>query len=49
VTKGDLFQDRTEMKYVFVDGVKFEPVDEPPPNGRPGAAEPTDVPQGGNQ
>ena len=49
VTKGDLFQDRTEMKYVFVDGVKFEPVDEPPTNGRPGAAEPTDVPQGGNQ
>lgn len=25
VTKGDLFQDRTEIKYVFVDGRKFEP------------------------
>jgi imidazolonepropionase-like amidohydrolase len=36
VTKGDLFQDRTEIKYVFVDGIKFEPVDEPvPPNARP--------------
>lgn len=29
VTKGDLFQDRTEVKYIFVDGNKFEPVDEP--------------------
>ena len=38
VTKGDLFMDKTEVKYVFVDGVKFEPVEEPPP-GRPGAAE----------
>jgi len=34
VTKGDLFQDRTEVKYVFVDGVKFEPVEEPPAAGR---------------
>ena len=25
VTEGDLFQDRTKVKYVFVDGVKFEP------------------------
>jgi len=38
VTKGDLFQDKTEVKYVFVDGMKFEPVEEPPP-GRPGATE----------
>ncbi len=38
VTKGDLFQDKTEVKYVFVDGVKFEPVEEPPP-GRPGATD----------
>ena len=37
VTKGDLFVDETEVKYVFVDGVKFEPVEEPPP-ARPGAA-----------
>ena len=54
VTRGDLFQDRTEVKYVFVDGVKFEPVEEPatPGGGRPGAA-PTgsaaEVPSGGNQ
>jgi Amidohydrolase family len=38
VTKGDLFVDKTEVKYVFVDGVKFEPVEEPPP-ARPGATE----------
>ncbi|MGD0298587.1 MAG: amidohydrolase family protein [Bryobacteraceae bacterium] len=38
VTKGDLFMDKTEVKYVFVDGVKFEPVEEPPP-ARPGAPE----------
>jgi imidazolonepropionase-like amidohydrolase len=52
VTKGDLFQDRTEVKYVFVDGVKFEPVEEPA-TGRPGATEaapPTsEVPRGENQ
>ncbi len=30
VTKGDLFQERTETKYVFVDGVKFEPAAETP-------------------
>lgn len=40
VTKGDLFQERTEIKYVFVDGVKFEPVEElPTPGGRPAATE----------
>jgi imidazolonepropionase-like amidohydrolase len=51
VTKGDLFVDKTEVKYVFVDGVKFEPVEEPP--ARPGAAENAgpggDVPRGENQ
>ena len=52
ITKGDLFQDRTEVKYVFVDGVKFEPVEEPPAAGaRPGepTAAASDVPRGGNQ
>lgn len=53
VTKGDLFQDRTEVKYVFVDGVKFEPIEEPPATGRPGATEATppagEVPRGENQ
>ena len=31
VTDGDLFQDKTKVKYVFVDGVKYEPVEEAPP------------------
>jgi len=35
VTKGDLFQDKTEVKFVVVDGVKYEPVEEAPPP-RPG-------------
>ncbi len=30
VTSGDLFQEKTEVKYVFVDGVKYEPTPEPP-------------------
>ena len=52
VTKGDLFQERTEVKYVLVDGVKFEPVEEPPPPGlRPDVPTgPTaDVPRGGTR
>jgi imidazolonepropionase-like amidohydrolase len=50
VTRGDLFQDRTEIKYVFVDGVKFEPVEEPVPLGaRPDTPGPTaDGPRGAN-
>ncbi len=28
VTEGDLFQDKTKVKYVFVDGMKYEPVPE---------------------
>ena len=28
VTDGDLFQDKTKVKYVFVDGMKFEPAPE---------------------
>jgi imidazolonepropionase-like amidohydrolase len=31
ITNGELFQDKTEVKYVFVDGEKFEPAPEPPP------------------
>jgi hypothetical protein len=50
VTKGDLFQDRTEVKYVFVDGVKFEPVEETPaPGGRGIPTDAAEPPQGGNQ
>ena len=30
VTKGDLFQEKTEIKYVFIDGKKIEPVAEAP-------------------
>lgn len=33
VTRGDLFMDRTEVKYVLVDGVKYEPVPEAPAPG----------------
>ena len=51
VTKGDLFQERTEVKYVFVDGVKFEPVEEPLSGSRPdGPTGPTaDAPRGGRR
>ncbi len=35
VTNGDLFQDRTQVKYVFIDGVKIEPVPETPPATAP--------------
>ncbi len=31
VTDGDLFQEKTRVKYVFVDGAKFEPLPEAPP------------------
>lgn len=31
VTKGELFQDKTKVQYIFVDGVKFEPAPEPEP------------------
>ena len=35
VTSGDLFQDRTQVKFVFIDGVKIEPVPETPPAATP--------------
>ncbi len=43
VADGDLFADRTKVKYVFVDGTKFEPSEEAAPagggrGGRSGAA-----------
>ena len=38
VTKGDLFDEKGQVKYVFVDGIKFEPVEEAPA-ARPGARE----------
>ncbi len=30
VSKGDLFDEKTQIQYVFVDGMKYEPVPEPP-------------------
>ncbi len=42
VADGDLFADRTHVKYVFVDGGKFEPLPEEPatrPGGRGGRAQ----------
>ncbi len=36
VTDGELFQEKTRVKYVFIDGIKYEPLPEPPPEeGRP--------------
>jgi imidazolonepropionase-like amidohydrolase len=51
VTKGDLFQEQTEVKYVFIDGVKYEPVEElVPANARPEGSLPTpERPQGVKQ
>ena len=37
VTDGDLFQDSTRVKYVFVDGMKFEPAPEQPVQSEEGA------------
>jgi hypothetical protein len=34
VTDGDLFQDRTRIKYIFVDGVKFEPAEPAKPEDK---------------
>jgi len=31
ITSGDLFQGRTQVKFVLIDGVKFEPAPEAPP------------------
>lgn len=38
VTKGEIFDDRTKIEFVLVDGNKFVPVPEPPPAGRGGGA-----------
>jgi imidazolonepropionase-like amidohydrolase len=49
ITKGDLFQSASEVKYVIVDGVKFEPLPEEVPagGGRPGGAPTTNAPEPG--
>ncbi len=33
VTKGGLFDEKTTIEHVFVDGIKYEPVPETPPGG----------------
>jgi imidazolonepropionase-like amidohydrolase len=42
VTKGEIFDDRTKIEFVLVDGNKYVPAPEPPPAGRGGATAPTD-------
>jgi len=50
ITKGDMFQTGTEVKYVFVDGVKFEPSPEEPAGfGGRGGAQPTSTDPGENR
>jgi hypothetical protein len=39
VTKGDLFDEKTKVQYVFVDGLKYEPVPEPEKPARGAAGE----------
>jgi hypothetical protein len=36
VTRGNLFDEKTKIEYVFIDGVKYEPVPETPPADRAG-------------
>jgi len=44
VVKGRLFDEKAQIRYVFVDGVKYEPVPEAPPSGdREGRAAPGGV------
>ena len=38
VTKGEIFDDRTKIEFVLVDGNKYVPAPEPPPAGRGGGA-----------
>lgn len=44
VVKGDLFDDKAKIQYVFIDGVKYEPAPETPPgpSTRQGGGEPGD-------
>lgn len=44
MVKGNLFDDKAKIQYVFIDGVKYEPVPEtPPPGAREGRTEPGGV------
>ncbi|HTQ55480.1 MAG TPA: amidohydrolase family protein [Bryobacteraceae bacterium] len=41
VTKGDFFDEKSKVEYVFIDGVKYEPApEEGPAGGRPGRGTP---------
>jgi len=50
VTSGELFQPSTRVKFIFIDGVKYEPVPEPPVTERTGgtAAAPGESPSPDN-
>ena len=45
VTKGELFDDHTEIQMIFVDGKQYKPAPEPPPGAGHGAAEEPGVSQ----
>ena len=45
VTKGELFDDHTQIEMIFVDGKQYKPAPEPPPGGGRGAAEEPEVSQ----
>jgi hypothetical protein len=33
VVKGNLFDEKAKIQYIFIDGVKYEPAPETPPSG----------------
>jgi len=43
VVKGNLFDEKAKIQYVFIDGVKYEPVPETPPADREGRSAPGGV------
>ncbi len=45
VTKGDLFDDHTQIEMIFVDGKQYKPAAEPPAGGGRGATEEPGVSQ----
>jgi imidazolonepropionase-like amidohydrolase len=45
VTKGDLFDDHTQIEMIFVDGKQYKPAPEPPAGGGRGATEEPGVSQ----
>jgi hypothetical protein len=49
VTRGDIFDDRTKVEIVFVDGVRYIPPPETPPTGGRGGAAPATEPPGGSR